>query len=278
VVAEMINPEVFKHMGSLPDHQRLCRDLLGFFHEQSELAGAFICGSGASGGMDFYSDLDLGFVCSNVEAKERVWSQRLNWQLPNWFHRMDADHVKSHFIIYLFEPHIHVDLAFYTMENLPPQVGGPFTIAFDKRDQLGQWAGDVNKPLKTLPDWSNVVHEEERFWTWTHYSWCHTGRGEYYDDASTFGIMRGLLQTWHARLSGNAKFDTRRLEQRGEIKFIESMRPCFPTPDRASMKAALLNMINIHNRQRAEVERLLKPKWTTTQTARDKITKLVSEI
>lgn len=274
----MLNNEIFKHMGKLPDHSKLCRDLLGFFYEHHEINGAFISGSGASGGMDFHSDLDLGFICPSNEAKERIWSQRWDWQLPDWFHRMDADHIKPYFIIYLFEPHIHVDLAFYTMENLPPQAGGPFTVAFDKNSLLEKWIVEVNKPLQAPADWSNVVHEEERFWIWTHYSWCHTGRGEYYDDASTFGTMREIVQSWHARFKGAERFDTRRLEQRGETDFIESMRACFPTPDRVSMKAALLNLIDIHNRQRLQVEKLIRPNWKTTQAARDKITRLVSEI
>ncbi len=228
--------------------------------------------------MDFHSDLDLGFLCSSNETNETLWSQRFDWILPAWFHRMDADHVKPYFIIYLFEPHIHVDLAFYIIENLPPQAGGPFTIAFDKESRLNKWIVEVNKPLRVPADWSNVVHEEERFWKWTHYSWCHTGRGEYYDDASSFGIMRGIIQTWYARLKGIEKFDTRRLEQRGETTFIESMRPCFPTPDRPSMKAALLHLIDLHNQQRAEVDRLIGPQWKTTQAARDKIIRLVREI
>ena len=270
--------EIYKHMGELPDHKKLCQKLLGFFDEQSDITGAFLSGSGASGGMDFHSDLDLGFVCKDNEAKERIWQQRFDWHLPDWFHRMDADHVKPYFIIYLFDPHIHVDLAFYTMEDLPPHAGGPFTLAFDKQEQLGSWLADVNKPYKVKPDWSNVVHEEERFWTWTHYSWCHTGRGEYYDDASTFGTMRDILQKWHSRLNGNENFDTRRLEYRGEHEFIKKMNPCFPKPNRSDMKAALLNLIDIHNEQRKQVDKFLQPNWKTTQVARDKITQLVREI
>lgn len=144
----ILNDAVFKCMGGLPTHAKLCRELLTVFFEHSEVEGAFISGSGAAGGMDFYSDLDLGFLCSSNAAKDKIWSQRWDWKLPDWFHRMDADHIKPYFIIYLFEPHIHVDLAFYTMENLPPQAGGPFTVAFDKKSQLGDWNIEVNKPLE----------------------------------------------------------------------------------------------------------------------------------
>lgn len=270
-----IHLSVFKNMEKLPEHKVLCKGLLQYFCQIDEVSGAFVSGSGAAGGMDNYSDLDLGFICNDNRAREKVWKKRWDWSLPPWFHRMDADHVKPYFIIYLFEPHIHVDLAFYTPDDLPPQAGGPFKLAFDKANLFGDWLSKVNEPFQVKPDWSNVVHEEERFWTWTHYSWCHTGRGEYYDDASTFGIMRGILQKWHARLNGTELFDTRRLEQRGENAFIESMIPCFPKPNRAEMKKALLNLIEIHNQQRQQVEDLISPKWTTTPNAREKITQLI---
>jgi hypothetical protein len=265
-------------MGDLPNHSKLCRELLEFFYQRKEINGAFLSGSGAVGGMDFHSDLDFGFLCTSYEAKEKIWQERFDLRLPAWFHRMDADHVKPYFIIYLFEPHVHVDLCFYTMENLPSQAGGPFTVAFDKQSQLGDWITEVNKPLKLPPDWSNVVHEEEQFWTWIHYGWCHVGRGEYYDGTAFMGIMRDVLHRWYARLKGNEQFSTRRLEHRGETAFIDSMRLCFPTPDRASMKAAMLNLIKIHNEQRVHVEKLISPTWKTTQSARDKITQLVREL
>lgn len=274
----MIHQMVFQHMNSLPLHKDLCNSLLRVFSQDSRIDSAFISGSGASGNMDVYSDLDLGFVCSSNSTKEEIWQNRFEWDLPPWFHRMDADHVKPFFTIYLFEPHIHVDLAFYTLDNLPPKAGGPFTIAFDKSNRMMKWATEVNKPYSTPPDWSKIVHEEEQFWTWTHYSWCHSARGEYYDDASTFHIMRKLLQQWQARLQGTERFDTRRLEQRGEMEFIQRMRPLFPKPDRASMKSALLAMIEIHNSQRQEIERTLRPHWNTTQAARDKITRLVQQM
>ncbi len=273
-----MNSETFRHMNSLPEHRKLCSDILSFFKDQHGISGAFIGGSGASGGMDFQSDLDLGFLCSSDEAREKIWSKRFDWNLPPWFHRMDADHVKPYFIIYLFEPSIHVDLIFYTNEDLPPQAGGPFTLAFEQGAQLGSWISEVNKPFDKVVDWSNVVHEEERIWTWIHYAWCHIARGEYYDIASDFAFLRRIPHSWFARLNGADQFNARRLEARGEFQFIEKMKLCYPIPDRVSLKTALLNLIEIHNEQRDQINKLIFPPWTTKQAARDKITKLVSEI
>lgn len=271
-----VNPEVFQHLDRLPQHEGLCAELLLYFRQQTGIIGAFVSGSGATGGMDRFSDLDLGFICENKEAREKIWRQRFNWKLNGWFHRMDADHIKPYFVIYLFEPDIHVDLCFYTREDLPNQSGGPFVLAWDSKSLLRGWIRHVNEPYKTPPDWSAVTHEEERFWTWIHYSWSHTARGEYYDAARFIGEIRAILEKWHARLNGSEIFNSRRLEQRGGNAFVESMRDCFPAPDKDSLKRAYQALISIHNRQRFEVEALVRPEWKTLPSAREKITRLVN--
>lgn len=59
---------------------------------------------------------------------------------------------------------------------------------------------------KIEPDWSNVVHEEERFWTWTHYFWCHAGRvGLRLDDLRSAEPRISLKQFFPAFLNLVAK-------------------------------------------------------------------------
>lgn len=273
-----VNPQVFQHMEQLPQHEGLCAELLLHFRQMPGIIGAFVSGSGATGKMDRHSDLDLGFICENKEMREKIWRQRFNWKLPNWFHRMDADHIKNYFIIYLFEPDIHVDFCFYTREDLPTQAGGPFVLAWDQRALLRGWIRHVNEPFKTPPEWQHVVHDEERFWTWMHYLWTHTNRGEYYESAMFTADLRGIIEKWHARILGSEIFRPRRLEQRGETAFLQLMQPAFPTAERESLKKSFLAMIEIHNRQRLEIDRLVTPEWKTSPAARDKITKLVHEL
>jgi hypothetical protein len=91
-------------------------------------------------------------------------------------------------------------------------------------------------------------------------------------------FIRRIPHCWFARLKGNEQFNSRRLESRGESHFIEKMRLCFPTPDRESMNAALLNLIKVHNEQMEQVDKLIRPQWKTTQSARDKITRLVNDL
>ncbi len=71
-------------------------------------------------------------------------------------------------LCFCFQSTTFWNFSFYTQKDLPPQAGGPFTLAFDKESNLGSWLNEANKPYRVEPDWSNVVHEEERFWTWTH--------------------------------------------------------------------------------------------------------------
>jgi hypothetical protein len=111
----MSDNDIFKHMGDLPFTASFVVNCCSISTSRKEISGAFLSGSGAAGGMDFYSDLDFGFLCTSDEAKETIWQERFDLRLPSWFHRMDADHVKPYFIIYLFEPHLHVDLCFYTI-------------------------------------------------------------------------------------------------------------------------------------------------------------------
>ncbi|MBX3020796.1 MAG: hypothetical protein KF799_03905 [Bdellovibrionales bacterium] len=273
-----VNPAVFQHMDKLPAHEGLCAEILLHFRQQPGIIGAFVSGSGAAGKMDRHSDLDLGFICENREMREKIWRQRFHWRLPNWFHRMDADHIKPYFVIYLFEPDIHVDLCFYTREDLPSQAGGPFVLAWDQKALLRGWIRHVNEPYRTPPEWSAVVHEDERFWTWMHYQWSHTNRGEYYDSAMFMSDLRAIIEKWHARLNGSEIFRSRRIEERGDTSFIESMKATFPLPDCESLKNSYLAMIEIHNRQRAEIDKMVKPEWKTSTLAREKITRLVQEL
>ena len=99
---------------------------------------------------------------------------------------------ETHFIIYLFEPDIHVDFVFYVPDDLPPAFGASYSVLWDNCGNLSSWAQKMNSAVLSEPDWANVDQEEERFWTWIYYAWCHVARGEYYDIASQFGFLRQI--------------------------------------------------------------------------------------
>ena len=270
--------QVLQNLSHLPNHKKLFEYLVAYFKNRPEITGAFLGGSGAVGNMDRFSDLDFGFVCSSAETREKIFEERFEWPLQGWFHRMDADHIKPHFIIYLFEPEIHVDLVFYSPEDLPTAAGAPYSILWDQTGKLEAWSHQVNAETSPKPDWSNVVHEDERFWTWIHFAWGHIARGELYDISSQLEFFRAIPHAWQARLDGRAYFSARRFEQRGGKEFVEKMRRTYSGPELSTLKTALLALIEIHNLQRASLDASLKPQWKTTSIAREKITQLVKEL
>lgn len=267
-----------KNMEHLPQHRDLCKFLKDFFLNQTGVGGVFLSGSAAKGEMDQYSDIDLGIVCLDEHIREKIWSERFQWNFDSWFHRMDADHIKSYFVIYLFEPDIHVDLNFYTYKDLPGEFGAPYVIIEDKAGKLPSWAKSTNRKNQIQPDWNNVDHEQERFWTWAHYTWAHCARGELYDCASFIKDIRSIIELWYARLNGEAFFNSRKLERRLGDKFRLEMQKCFPAPDREQIKIALLQLIELEQKYIEKIEKTKKVNWSTTNEAKKLIKDLINQL
>lgn len=263
---------LMESLSSLPDHQTVLKKAIEYFQKQSGVTGMFISGSLVSGQMDPYSDLDLGIVFSDTKARDQVWVRRWDWNIHDWFHRFDADHVKPYFVIYIFEPKVKADINLYLESDLPDGEGAPYKVVWDQSSKLGQWANSINLLSKKGPDWAEVVHEDERFWAWIFYTYLHTARGEYYDVAAAFGpYLRDIVEKWQARLSGQNKFQFRRVELREPEPFKTRIKLCFPNPSRESLKTAMLALIEIYREQHAEISRRLNPKWRTRFTSTKEI-------
>ena len=258
----------FRHVQRLPDHSAVLREVLDCFRPQA-VAG-FVCGSVARGGMDLESDLDIGICFADDAAREAAWASRWDWPLPSWFHRFDADHVKPHFVIYLFDPKVKADIALYMIDDLPSADGGPYVMAWDHSSELSGWAERAVPPAGEV-DWSSAVHEDERFWAWQVFCLQHVRRGEYYSIASEIHALRDIVEQWQARLIGQPFFTVRRAES---IYDTAELARAFPAPNAGELKEALLTLIEIHDRQRA---RLDLP-WRTSDQARAQITAWVREL
>jgi hypothetical protein len=239
-------------------------------HFRPSAVGAWVSGSVARGGMDEESDLDIGICFVSAAERQAAWETRLDWEIAPWFHRFDADHVKPFFVIYLFSPKVKADIPLYTFDDLPAPDGGPYVLAWDDTGRLREWA-DAAVPVDDPADWSTAVHEDERFWAWLVYSLQHIRRGELYSIASDFPALRDIVEQWQARLEGRPRFTTRRAEQLGDTSALGEL---FPRPEHASLKEALLKLIAIHDRQRAELDL----QWRTTDEAREQIRRWVEEL
>ena len=206
-----------------------------------------------------------------------AWVSRWSWDIARWFHRFDADHVKPHFVIYLFEPGVKADLALYTLDDLPAVEGRPYRCVWDARGELERWTENDQCAAACRPRLGpGVVHEDERFWAWMFYVWQHIDRGEYYHVASEIAALRNIVEQWGARLAGTPRFEHRRLEQRPDSGAdLERLGAMFPDPERGVQRRACLSMIELQNELRSRVSERVAPEWTTTASARERITALI---
>jgi hypothetical protein len=269
-----------KHFGvaattHLPDHDAVLDAILNFFYRTTGVIGCFLSGSTATGHMDVDSDLDLGVVFQNADRRTEIWEKRWEWQIAPWFHRFDADHIKPHFVIYLFEPAIRADINLYLTDELPPPGGGPYVIVWDKTGSLADWANMLPKQ-RSAPDWREAVHEDERFWAWLSYLYNHVHRGEYYHCAYEFPVLRDIIEKWIARLAGHAHFNSRRLESTAWAERLLA-HDLFPGPDRESLKMCILNAIEIQLELRKEIAEL-DVAWKTDAKAIAKISQLIRDL
>lgn len=262
---------------NLPDHDQLLQSVLGFFYEIPGVTGCFLSGSMSTLEMDEDSDLDVGVVFRSAEDRESIWRKRWEWEIAAWFHRLDADHIKPYFVIYFYEPQIKGDINLYVEGDLPPVKGGPYTIVWDHEGVLDTWQRKLPKPVSSAPNWEEVVHEDERFWAWSFYVYGHLHRGEYYHIADEISALRDVVEQWAARLGGNAEFSTRHLEKK---EFAESLfeYDLFPKPERESLKASMLDLIEIQLKMRKEIQDILGIDWKTSEDAIEKISTLIESL
>lgn len=234
-----------------------------------------VSGSLARGAADEFSDLDVAVFFEDEASRDEAWAARWDWDLGPWFHRFDADHVRPHFVIYLFEPGVKTDIPLNLVTDPPTPAGAPYEVLWDKSGDVTRWVEASNAGrLDVPPDWSEAAHEDERIWAWIYYCILHIRRGEYYDVASDFHMLRAVVESWHARLAGAEYFDVRRVHER-EPETVDAFADLFPRPEREALKRGLLTLIDLHERQRAQIDWV---EWRTSPKGRERIKRWVHEL
>lgn len=249
--------------------------MVAFFRGSAGVVGMAVSGSIARGVADDHSDLDVVVFFADAESRERAWGERWNWDIAPWFHRFDADHVRPHFVIYLFEPGIKTDLPLNLVSDPPTPGGAPYEVLWDETGEVMRWVEASNAGRQVLPaDWSEAAHEDERLWAWIYYCVLHMRRGEYYDLAYDFHMLRNIVETWHARLAGESFFDVRRVHERDPETMAE-LADLFPRPEREALKRGLQKLIELHERQRPQIDWV---EWRTPAEGRERIARWVDEL
>jgi hypothetical protein len=252
--------------------------VVAFFRDYPGTIGGYISGSAARRAADEFSDLDVGIFFADEKARDAAWVNRWDWELGPWFHRFDADHVKPYFVIYLLEPGVKTDLPLHVPADSPTPGGAPYEVLWDETGEVTRWVAASNAGRQQLsPDWSEAVHEDERLWAWTYYCLLHLRRGEYYDVATDFPVLRNIVETWHARLHGRSFFDVRRVHER-EPETVGRFACLFPQPELGSLKRALLRLLELHEEQRAQVAEQLRVEWRTLPETRERMRGWVEEL
>jgi hypothetical protein len=86
-------------------------------------------------------------------------------------------------------------------------------------------------------------------------------------------MLRAIVESWHARLSGRGFFDVRRVHER-EPQVVERFAALFPQPTSVSLKRALRSVLELHEEQRAQLDL----EWRTSPEAREQIRRWVDEL
>ena len=259
----------------LSSHREVLDRVSGFFRGRPGVVGIALSGSVARGGMDEHSDLDVDVFFADAASREQTWADRWDWDIAPWFHRFDADHVRPYFVIYLFEPGVKTDLPLLLVSDDPEPGGAPYEVVWDRTGDVTRWVEASNSGCVELPpDWSDAAHEDERLWAWLYYCLLHMRRGEYYDIACDFHMLRNVVETWHARLAGRPFFEVRRVHER-EPETMSEFADLFPRPERESLRRGLLKLIDLHERQREQVSGV---EWRTRPEGRERIRRWIEEL
>jgi predicted nucleotidyltransferase len=276
--------EILDSINHLADHRRVLEALFRTFKDTPRVVGLFVSGSTARRSMDRYSDIDLGVVLDSDGAREKTWKDRWDWQVEPWFHRFDADHIKAHFVIYLFDPCVKADINLYTLSDLPAWQGAPYDPVMSHTEAIEDWCKRSNAEASEVaarqPVISNddLIHDDERVWAWLVYVTQHVLRGEYYSAAASYPDIRYIIERWSAILRSESSFDVRKIESRYPAAEVNVLSQLFPAPDPHSLRISFDQTIVAHERQRLEITKRFGVDWRTSDHAITRVKEIVQSI
>ncbi|MBO0844462.1 MAG: nucleotidyltransferase domain-containing protein [Nocardioides sp.] len=153
--------------------------------------GVLLAGSGATGTMDRFSDLDTVIVCEDDHHRE-VLGKAVEFarSLGPLLAAFTGEHVgEPRLLICLFGPPLlHVDLKFVTVADLAHRAEDGVTVW-----QRGTAVADALESSTATWPTPDPQWIEDRFWAWIHYATTKIGRGELFECLDTLSALRGMV-------------------------------------------------------------------------------------
>jgi predicted nucleotidyltransferase len=178
----------------------------------SRIVGVTVAGSGATGTLDEFSDLDLVIVCRDGDEADMVReAPAFAAALGPLLAAFTGEHVgEPRLLIALYGPPLlHVDLKFVADAELDVRVEDG--VVLWQRDYALDAALARAAAVWPAPDAQWI---EDRFWIWVHYAAAKVGRGELFECLDMLAFVRAnVLGPLIAVARGHRAAGVRRLER-----------------------------------------------------------------
>jgi predicted nucleotidyltransferase len=218
------------------------------------LVGVALSGSGSTGRMDGFSDIDLVIAVEPDDFAEVLADRpRIGASLGGLLTAFTGEHVGEPRLLICFygPPPLHVDLKFVALPDAADRVDD-LQVRWERDGRLSAvLAAPPSAPPAPDPQWI-----EDRFWGWVHYITTKIGRGELFDAIEGLSFLRGtVLGPLALHAAGRPPYGVRRLETYAPALAAE-LRGSLPRHDAAECAAALRVIVAAYQRLRgADMER-----------------------
>jgi hypothetical protein len=248
VVRDRVSGEYILESGHWPAmpaaHHRFLERAIPRFRADARLAGVAAGGSFISGRLDEHSDLDLVVIAGpGVAAEVLRDGAEIAGTLGPLLAAVVGDHVgERRLLICLYGPPLlHVDLKFYSLEELAHRVEDP-TILWDRHGavRVAMAHGTAAYPPPRF-QWI-----EDRFWVWMHYTATKIERGELFEAIDAIAFVRArVLGPLALAEAGAQPNGVRRIEQDARER-VASLQATVPAYERDSCQKALAASVALY--------------------------------
>lgn len=232
-----------------PSHRAMLEQILVALKADARIVGVAAGGSGASGAMDEYSDLDLVIAVEpDAYAAVSAGRKEIAAGLGKLLAAFTGEHVgEPRLLICLYDdPLMHVDLKFVSLPDTAERVEEPNVMwERDGRLSAALALGQARYPVPQ-PEWL-----EDRFWIWTHYCATKIGRGELFEALDFLSFLRGRVLGPLALIAVGAQPNgVRKIEQLAP-EYAARLEATIAVHDRAACLTALEACVRLYDDLRA---------------------------